>query len=51
MRRHDSGAHVRAEALPDYALIEVNGGSDAVDVIRSQRWNMVVLQQGRPRCH
>ena len=38
---------VRAVALPDFALIDhVNGGSNAVDVIRSQQWNMVVLQQG-----
>lgn len=38
---------VRAVAPPDCALIDhVNGGSNAVDVIRSQQWNMVVLQQG-----
>jgi hypothetical protein len=38
---------VRSVALPDFALIDhVNGGSNAVDVIRSQRWSMVVLQQG-----
>ncbi|MEO8334119.1 MAG: hypothetical protein ABI664_04050 [bacterium] len=38
---------VRSVALPDFALIDhVNGGSNAVDVIRSQKWSMVVLQQG-----
>jgi hypothetical protein len=38
---------VRAIALPNYALIDhVNGGSNAVDVIRGERWSMVVLQQG-----
>jgi hypothetical protein len=38
---------VRSVALPNYALIDhVDGGSNAVDVIRSQKWSMVVLQQG-----
>jgi hypothetical protein len=38
---------VRAVALPDLALIDhVNGASDAVNVIRGERWNFVVLQQG-----
>ncbi len=37
----------RAVALPDYALIDhVKGGSDAVAVIKGERWNFVVLQQG-----
>ncbi len=38
---------VRSVALPNFALIDhVDGGSTAVDVIRSQKWSMVVLQQG-----
>jgi hypothetical protein len=38
---------VRSVALPNLALIDhVNGSSNAVDVIRSQRWSVVVLQQG-----
>ena len=38
---------VRSVALPDFALIDhVDGGSNAVDMIRSQKWSMVVLQQG-----
>jgi hypothetical protein len=38
---------VQSVALPNLALIDhVNGSSNAVDVIRSQRWSMVVLQQG-----
>jgi hypothetical protein len=38
---------VRTVANPDFALIDhVNGGSTAVDAIRSQKWNVVVLQQG-----
>lgn len=39
--------HVRAIALPNYALIDhVSGGSSAVDAIKGERWSMVVLQQG-----
>ena len=38
---------VRSVALPDFALIDhVDGKSNAVNVIRSQKWSMVVLQQG-----
>lgn len=38
---------VRSVALPNLALIDhVNGGSNAVDVIRGASWNLVVLQQG-----
>ncbi|MEO7455688.1 MAG: hypothetical protein ABIY52_05455 [Gemmatimonadaceae bacterium] len=32
---------VKSVALPDYALIDhMNGGSNAVDVIRGEPWNM-----------
>jgi hypothetical protein len=38
---------VESVALPNLALIDhVNGQSDAVEVIRGQRWDYVVLQQG-----
>ena len=38
---------VRSVALPNLALIDhVDGQSNAVDVIRAERWSMVVLQQG-----
>src|SRR3954468_23074930 len=37
----------RTVAAPDLALIDhVNGASDAVSVIKGERWNFVVLQQG-----
>lgn len=37
----------RSVALPDFALIDhANGASNAVGVIRGERWNFVVLQQG-----
>ncbi|MEP6620223.1 MAG: hypothetical protein ABJE47_12950 [bacterium] len=43
---HDT-IRVRMVALPNFALIDhVNGGSNAVDAIRSERWDYVVLQQG-----
>jgi hypothetical protein len=43
----DDSIVVESVALPNLALIDhVNGQSNAVQVIRSRRWDYVVLQQG-----